>query len=157
MKNIFTLLLIFLGLNAFSQNLGIVATDVTTAPGTLVEVEVSIGDDLWNCNGFAGSITWDVSVAEYSSITDFGSLFNPDMDINDFNISQVGSGIISWEWFPTFTIGPTLSDGDLMFTIQFQAVGLDGDYTDITFSNSPEPLYWNSGGINSGTFNGTNG
>jgi len=158
MKNIFTLFFILFGLNAFSQTTkNIAATDVTAPVGTLVEVEITLESDLWNCNGFAGSITWDASVATYSSITDFGSLFNPEMDISDFNISQVASGIISWDWTPTFTIGPTLSAGDLMFTIQFQAVGADGSYTDITFSNSPEALYWNEGGLMSGTFIGDNG
>lgn len=157
MRKIFTILLAFASLQAFAQNLDIAATDVEAAPGTLTNIVVTIESDLWNCNGISGSISWDPAVASYSSISDFGVLFNPAMDIGDFDIGDVSSGVISWEWFPTFTVGPTLSPGDPLFTIEFEAIGENGTYTDITFSDFPVDLWWNSGGTSSGTFNTDDG
>lgn len=158
MKKLFTLILIAFSMSAFAQvNLDIAATHVEAAPGTITNVEITIESDLWNCNGIAGSIHWDPLVAAYSTISDFGILFNPAMVIGDFDLSATGDGIISWTWFPTFTVGPSLVPGELLFTIEFLAVGDDGTFTDITFSNSPENLWWNSGGIQTGTFDGDDG
>ena len=158
MKQFFTLLITLLSINVFSQGiLDIAATHVESPSGTLVEIDVTVEDGIWNCNGIGGSLHWDPTVAEYSDITDFGVLFNPDMDINDFDLTLTEYGEIGWIWYPTFTVGPTLVEGDLLFTIQFLLVGNNGSYTDVTFEDDPEPLYWNSGGLQTGTFDGSDG
>ena len=159
MRILFTFLSILLiGINTNAQtNLGISAQNVEAAAGTLVEVEVTIDDELWNCNGITGTITWDETIAEYSSITEFGEFFNPVMDISNFGLTQTDDGILTWSWFPTFTVGTTLSAGQLLFTVQFEAIGNDGDSTGIEFTDTPMNLFWNSGGINTGSFDGNSG
>ena len=159
MRILFTLFSILLiGINSIAQNnLGISAQNVEAAAGTLVEVEITIDDEIWNCNGITGTITWDETVAEYASITEFGGFFNPEMNISNFGLTQVDQGILTWSWFPTFTIGTTLSAGALIFTVQFEAIGANGDSTEIEFTNSPTSLFWNSGGLSTGTFDGNSG
>lgn len=161
MKKFFTLLLAFVSIQAFSQlDKNIAASHSETASGTLTTIDITLESDVWNCNGLTGSIQWDPAIAEYSSITDFGVLAvvgNPAMGINNFDIGDVESGYLTWEWFPTFTVGPSLNTGDLLFTVEFLAVGPSGTSTDIEFSDFPVELMWNEGGLTIGTFIGDDG
>ena len=67
------------------------------------------------------------------------------MDIGDFDISDVDEGELTFEWSSFFTIGPSMGNGDIVFTIQFEVVGDDGDVTPITFDDDPIAWGWNNG------------
>ena len=159
MKNIFTLLFTVFTTIAYSQfpDIGLAASNVEAPNGTLTEVEITVTTDNFdNMNNITGSITWDATVAEYSTISYFG-LSNPVMDISDFNISNVANGVITFNWWSTFTVGPNLDIGDVVFTIQFLVVGENGASTPVTFSDSPVALYWFNGFGWDGAFDGEAG
>jgi hypothetical protein len=79
------------------------------------------------------------------------------MDITDFDISDADIGIITFNWWSTFTIGPNLDIGDVIFTIEFLVVGENGSSTPVSFVNSPVDLTWFNGFGWSGAFDGTDG
>ena len=159
MKKLFTLLFIAFVSTAFAQfpDIGLAASNVEAPNGTLTQVDIYVTTDNFdNMNNITGSIIWDPTVASYSTISYFG-LFNPEMSLGDFDVSDADLGIITFNWWSTFTVGPNLDIGDVIFSIEFLAIGDNGSSTPVSFSNSPVDLSWFNGFGWNGTFDGEDG
>jgi PKD repeat protein len=154
MKHILLLAFGLILTNAWAQfpPLEISADDVlTTAPAT-VEVPIRAGTNWQNITAIGGTITFDTTIITYDQISFFG-LSNP----SGATFTYVGGGVLTYQWFSLISIGPTLNNGDIVFTIQFNAVGNVGDVSPVTFTNLPQNEYWNNGFGWSGGFASTNG
>jgi hypothetical protein len=157
MKKIFTLLFIFGAFTAFAQDIDLEAETVTAPSGTVTTIDVIVTSSNWNnIIVSSGSITFDETIAEYSTVTNFATLGSTPFGISDFNVTNAANGVITWSWANFISIGGSLSANTVLFTIEFNVIGVNGDTCDIEFSNSPVALSW-LGGVNQGTYNGTPG
>lgn len=124
---------------------------ITTSPGS-VEVPIRAGTNWQNIVNIGGSITFDTTVITYDQIS-FWGLSNP----SGATFTYVGGGVLTYQWFSLISVGPTLSAGQIVFTIKFNAVGNVGDISPVAFANQPQNQYWNNGFGWSGGYASTNG
>lgn len=125
--------------------------ELTTSPGT-VEVPIRAGTNWQNIVNFGGSITFDTTVITYNQISYWG-LSNP----SGATFTYVGGGVITYQWYSLISVGPSLSAGQIAFTIKFNVVGNVGDISPVTFTNQPQNQYWNNGFGWFGGYAATNG
>lgn len=116
------------------------ADSVIGLTGGTVDVPVRAGTNWQNITTINGSIQFDTTVISWNSMSYWGLNFP-----QNANFTYQGGGIITWTWTSLITVGPTLSQGDIVFTIRFNAVGNPGDKSPFTFVSSPTPLYWANG------------
>jgi hypothetical protein len=161
MKKLFTLLFVLATVTAFSQpypDIELQAGSALAPSGTITEIDVVITSDNWtNVTTTSGSIHFDETIAEYSTVTNFATLGSTGFGISNINVANASNGIITWSWQNLISIGQSLPANTVLFTIQFNVVGNTGDTCDITFSNSPTALSWFNGFGWSGTYDGTAG
>lgn len=70
---------------------------------------------------FQGSLMWDPSILEYSSVQNFGL---PGMNAGSFNLNNTASGMASFVWFDnTGTTPVTIADNGTIFELCFEVIG----------------------------------
>ena len=156
--NLFILLTIFItNLDVICQmpSPAIIASDATVSPGQAVDIVFSSdNDEFWNIVTFNGTITWDPSVCSYSGLVST-QLFQ--MNVTNFDTSQISNGILTWNWMHMVTIGQSIPRGQEIFTLKFTASSTGGLSTPIDFSSTPNPMYWNNFAGWNGTTHSTPG
>jgi hypothetical protein len=101
-----------------------------------------------NIVGVQFSLQWDPSVIQFISA---GGVNLPDAS-EPFGQTYVDSGTLTFLWITAdISTGITLDSGQVIFSVNFQAVGNDGDSTQIAITNTPTPiLVLNNTGVNVG-------
>ena len=146
---------ILLSVTAIAQYppLQIDASVVTTATGVTVDVPITAGTNWQNITSLRGTITFDTTIITWNQMS-FWGLTNP----SGATFTYQGAGVITYTWASLITIGPTLSAGATVFTLRFNAVGTGGQVSPITFTNTPQILFWNNGfGWSGNNFTSSNG
>jgi len=110
-----------------------------TAPG-LVEVPIRAGNNWQNITAVNGTFTFDTTVISWDQVS-FWGLSNP----NGATFTYQGGGVLTFTWQSLITIGPTLSNGSIAFTLRFNAVGSGGQTSPVHFSSSPQAIFWTNG------------
>ena len=154
---LFLIIFISIHINSLAQtpSPAILASDVTVTPGQAVDVIfTSDNDEFWNIVTFNGTITWDPLVCTYSGLVS-SQLFQ--MNSANFDASQAANGILTWNWMHMITIGQSIPRGQEIFTLKFTASNTGGLSTNIDFSSTPNPMYWNNFAGWSGTTHTTPG
>ena len=154
---LFLIIFISAHINSLAQtpSPAILASDVTVTPGQAVDVVfTSDNDEFWNIVTFNGTITWDPLVCTYSGLVS-SQLFQ--MNSANFDASQAANGILTWNWMHMITIGQSIPRGQEIFTLKFTASNTGGLSTNIDFSSTPNPMYWNNFAGWSGTTHTTPG
>ena len=129
------------------------ADQVVTPGGTTVDVSVRAGTNWQNITTINGTIVFDTTVITYSQMSFWGLTFP-----QGATFTYQGGGVLTWTWTSLITIGPTLQQGDIVFTLQFNVVGPAGSVSPITFTSNPQPLFWFNGfGWSGNNFSLTNG
>jgi len=123
---------------------------LTGAPGSQVDIGFHV-KEFWNITNIEGTIEWDTTVVQFDTISSFAL---PYFDPTTFDLTNAANGQITFEWAHLITIGSTLTDGDIVFTLKFDLIGNDGDSTLVQLTNSPVPLYWYNFAGWSGTIEG---
>lgn len=128
--------------------------DVVTVPGgSVADVSLRAGQNWQNITTIRGTIQFDTTVIEYSTMSYWG-LSNP----GGATFTYQGGGILTYTWNSLITIGPTLSAGDIVFTLQFNAIGATGSMSPVNLVSSPQVLYWANGfGWSGNNFTSSNG
>lgn len=161
MKKLFTLILITIGIAAYSQpypDIEIEAEHITAPNGTLAEVDIIVTSSNWDgLTSSSGSISWDPEIIEYSSISYFATLGSTEFNMSNINTSGASGGVLTWNWTNMITVGGNLGENDVIFTIEFSIVGASGEVSDVDFSNSPTSLAWYNTFGWSGTYGTTSG
>lgn len=116
------------------------ADQVVTPGGTTVDVSVRAGQNWQNITTINGTINFDTTIITYSQMSFWGLSFP-----QGATFTYQGGGVLTWTWTSLITIGPTLNQGDVVFTLQFNVVGAAGTVSPVNFVSSPEPLYWFNG------------
>ena len=94
-------------------------------------------------NGFTdivsmqGSITFDASVISYLNVSNFNL---PGMSISNFGTNQSGQGILTYSWYDASLQGVTVVDSTFLFSIDFTVIGVPGQNSIVSFSNTPTSL-----------------
>lgn len=128
-----------------STNVQIIPSDnvltlyMDTVPGingqeTLVNMRVR---NFTNMLSAQFTLQFDPSVVSYLGFT------NPAVSSitgNSFGQIQIANGILTFAWSQPNVIPVSLSDGTVLFSLRFQAVGIGGTSTPVQFVNTPTPL-----------------
>ncbi len=93
---------------------------------TDVCIAIRAGDDFIDMTDIDYLITWDPGVLQYSRVQNFNSgLINLNND--EFILDQISNGVLGFEWEAfNSTATETLSEGEIVFEVCFDAVGFGG-------------------------------
>ena len=104
---------------------------------TQIAIEISSMAGFNNITALSFSLHWDENVIDFVSLGDFNLQH---LDIGDFDITQVPTGLITFAWIDDDGSGVTLPDGDSIFTIVFNVVGDPSDETPIEITDMPTSI-----------------
>ncbi|MBK8485832.1 MAG: T9SS type A sorting domain-containing protein [Saprospiraceae bacterium] len=110
--------------------------------------------------GFTKVISFGFSVSWQEAKIKFNQLLNLNPKLNlssgHFNIKEVEKGKLGVTWFILNNEGITLNDNEVLFTIEYTAIGQDKEESKISFTSSPTPISFADGQSNF-TVNSKNG
>ena len=107
------------------------ASDEAVEPNGNVCVDITVQN--FDCIVSAQfSMHYDQNVLQYSNVTGFGL---PDLSASNFSNNTPGT--VTFSWFDQTTQGVTLPDNTVIFQLCFDAIGNDGESSDITFDSTP--------------------
>jgi hypothetical protein len=101
--------------------------------GTQITVPVKVKDFI-NIVSTQGTIQFDPAVISYVSTQDYGL---PGMNSSNFGTLNIGIGQLTFMWFDGSVNPNTLADSTVIFSITFNIIGSSGQYSDLTFTNTP--------------------
>jgi hypothetical protein len=143
----YPLLFVFLSLQlAQAQDpVSFTATTHTIEQGEPVEVEFYVTNFI-DMISAQFTIEYDPAVLDFVSVGDFGLDY---MANNSFGTPpDVDDGVVTFVWYDESISGITVDDEEVIFTVTFQATGMPGDSSAITFGNSPTMVeVTNTGGM----------
>ena len=96
-------------------------------------------EGFWEITQGMGTIQWDSHVADYVSAGDFGI-----PELNEGTFSRIPEGMLTFDWSSNSSLGNTLSDGTVLFSLTFGVRGASGDTTSVDFTNGWTPLHFES-------------
>jgi len=96
-------------------------------------------EGFWEITQGMGTIQWDSHVADYVSAGDFGI-----PELNEGTFSRIPEGMLTFDWSSNSSLGNTLSDGTVLFSLTFGVRGAPGDATSVDFTNGWTPLHFES-------------
>lgn len=114
--------------------------NVTSPASGTVDVNLTAGTNWQNITRFEGTFNFDTTVITWNSMANWGLSFPAGA-----TFTYVGNGKLSFNWMSLITVGPTLSQGSVIFTLRFNVVGAPGDVSPVTFDGSSRPMFWNNG------------
>jgi hypothetical protein len=96
-------------------------------------------EGFWEITQGMGTIQWDSHVADYVSAGDFGI-----PELNEGSFSRIPEGMLTFNWSSNSSLGNTLADGTVLFSITFGVRGSPGDTTSVNFTNAWTALHFES-------------
>jgi hypothetical protein len=96
-------------------------------------------EGFWEITQGMGTIQWDSHVADYVSAGDFGI-----PELNEAAFSRIPEGMLTFDWSSNSSLGNTLSDGTVLFSLTFGVRGAPGDTTSVDFTNGWTALHFES-------------
>ena len=134
--------LIIISNPAFAQfpPLEISADQVQTIPSNTIDVSIRAGTNWQNITEIQGTIIFDYNVVNEVQMIYWG-LSNPLGAV----FTDLGGGFLIFDWESLISIGPSLSQDEIVFTLQFNVIGAVGDVSPVYFSSTPELMYWENG------------
>jgi hypothetical protein len=96
-------------------------------------------EGFWEITQGMGTIQWDSHVADYVSAGDFGI-----PELNEGTFSRIPEGMLTFDWSSDSSLGNTLADGTVLFSLTFGVRGAPGDTTSVDFTNAWTALHFES-------------
>jgi hypothetical protein len=96
-------------------------------------------EGFWEITQGMGTIQWDPHVADYVSAGDFGI-----PELNEGTFSRIPEGMLTFDWDSNNSVGNTLADGTVLFSLTFGVRGSPGDTTSVEFTNGWTALHFES-------------
>jgi hypothetical protein len=96
-------------------------------------------EGFWQITQGMGTIQWDSHVADYVSAGDFGI-----PELNEGTFSRIPEGMLTFDWSSNSSLGNTLADGSVLFSLTFNVRGDAGDTTAVAFTDGWTPLHFES-------------
>lgn len=129
-------------LNPTAQNLqfttdtvNIFASSANGYVGDIVTLNISVSN-FNNVKNLSFSVNWNAGLLQYQSVDNFNL---PNLFSGNFDVSQTLTGALgmTWNWSGS---PQTLSDGTIIFTLQFKVIASSGTPTPIQFSDVPTAI-----------------
>lgn len=117
-----------------NEDLTLNVESVTANVGENVCVDITV-EQFEGIIGFQGSLSWNAALLDFSSITTSPNLPG---DINFGINGLVENGQLSYSWIDQMLVGQSLNDGDVLFTVCYEA--LAGGSSAVNISNTPTPV-----------------
>lgn len=115
------------------------------APTLVARLDGSVCMDITTENfdslfSFQFSMQWDQTIVQFDSITNINPALSAGFDINTMNATNDGNLVSNWFTQDDLN-GPGLSfpDGTTIFTLCFSAIGVDGECSEVAFTQTPTP------------------
>ena len=96
-------------------------------------------EGFWEITQGMGTIQWDSHVADYVSAGNFGI-----PELNEGTFSRIPEGMLIFDWSSNSSLGNTLADGTVLFSLTFGVRGSPGDKTSVDFTNGWTSLHFES-------------
>ncbi|MEO1259260.1 MAG: gliding motility-associated C-terminal domain-containing protein [Bacteroidota bacterium] len=96
--------------------------------GEVICLDVTVGSGFQDIQAFQYAITFDPTVLQFTIVQDFTPLL-PNFNMNNFNIAN---DTLRATWLDVG--GATLPDSTVVFQVCFEAIGMDGECSEIAFS-----------------------
>ncbi len=97
-------------------------------------------EGFWQITQGMGTIQWDPHVIDYVHAGDFGI---GALSSGSFSLIP-DEGMLTFQWTSSATLGNTLPDGSILFSLTFGIHGTSGDTTSMAFTNGWTPLHFES-------------
>ncbi len=120
--------------------------------GEVFTVDVTV-EDFVNINKLFATLQWNPGIIELQNWT----VGNHNLFLFGSSINQAGPAHLTIEWDNSFSLGSTLSDGTVLLTLTFRAVGPGGSNSMVAVVNDPVAICVNqfsTGEIGLNTNNG---
>ena len=133
--------------------------DETVQPGESFCVPVTVLN-FENVASFSFGICYDETQLEFQSI------MNPNQNLSSYTVGgsfalpgqgQIPPGLVTTTWVEPSLTPVNLNDGEVLFEVCFEAIGADGNTSDITFCDTPTNEIEVTDGENEIEFNGESG
>ena len=126
-------LIIFLFLTtAATAQLELHASQVTINAEEQVQIDITVAD-FTEIVGLQFALEWDSTVIDLAGISNLGL---PQLTPENININQAGSGLITMAWLDNSLAGVDLPDSSVIFSINYDVVGVAGDTSSIEFTSN---------------------
>jgi hypothetical protein len=97
-------------------------------------------EGFWQITQGMGTIQWDPHVIDYAHAGDFGI---GALSSGSFTLIP-DEGMLTFQWTSSATLGNTLPDGSILFSLTFGIHGTSGETTSVAFTNGWTPLHFES-------------
>lgn len=138
------------GMSTGGDDLTVTIADEIANPGDQVCVAFSV-ENFVDIESIQFTIEWDESIIEYASIQSFGL---PGLDIFDFNLASTATGTAAFFWSDDDGNLNTLTDGDVLFEVCFDAIGTLGQTSTVSIVGTPVAIEFFGNGETYTTGNG---
>lgn len=131
--------------SAFAQP-SIIISDDSPMSGDDFILDVSVAD-FTQLLSTEFTLRWDETQIDFQQVLIPGNL--PDLDIGDFDVTNSADGYITLQWAAgedpdacsdINSVGVDLPDGTIIFSLEFEAIGAYGDFTEVRIDNDPVPI-----------------
>lgn len=122
------------------DGVGISISSASVNSGEAFCLDIAV-ENFVNVAGAQFSLQWDAAYASLEEVIP-GTL--PSLNATAFNTDGAANGTVSFAWFDPTTLGQNLADGDVLFSLCFQALNIGGT-TPIIVSNQPTLIEFTDG------------
>jgi gliding motility-associated-like protein len=133
--------------------------DETVQPGDNFCLPVTVLN-FENVASFSFGICYDETQLEFQSVTNVNSNLNQYSVAGNFALpgqGQIPVGLLTTTWVEPSLTPVNLNDGEILFEVCFEAIGDDGNISDVTFCDTPTNMIEVTDGENEIEFNGEDG
>ena len=116
------------------QDTSIYIQDLQVEPGQTFDLDVRV-TDYQNIVSTSFSVLWDSAELRYVGLDNIPFGLSED---NDFGTMGVSGGELSFLYFDMSLMGNSLDDDGVLFTVQLEAIGMDGTETEVSFGGNIE-------------------
>ncbi|MDD2634614.1 MAG: hypothetical protein PHW82_03855, partial [Bacteroidales bacterium] len=103
---------------------------------TNIEVPISVRNFI-NILSIQGSFLFDESIIQFTGASNFGL---PSMTMANFGTASASSGELTFSWNDVSLAGLNLSDDDVIFSLNFDIIGTNGEISPLNMLSIPTPI-----------------
>lgn len=130
------------------DNIQFIFPDLAADNGTNICIPLTT-TNFDSIEAFQGSFMWDPTVLTYTGVQEFGL---PGLSAGFFN-PDITNGTSTFIWFDNTGVTPaSLADGETLFEICFDVIGMDGESSDVNLFNGNTTIQVSKAGTGSVPF-----
>lgn len=104
--------------------------------GAVVDIDLKVSS-FQDILGMQFSVNWDPSILSFVEVGNFGIT---DVTEGSFGLNSVADGKVGFLWIDNSTMGLTVDDDTVVFSMKFNAIGAGTSSTELSFGNMPTAI-----------------